>query len=211
MSSLKRLDHKLLSYVFEKCLSDEVTTTSMTEFPCTFPCAWHGQTFDIYKYLGNFKTTWTFNSDGQTSVFTDQTNNTVTYRCHQIMERFLILREEGLDNFICLQIIYDLAKPLEFILESSLNAFSKGSFDCLKPSTCSSPAACNMNDTIPKTCAITTTENLTTTVKQTTTVPENLRTTVKQTTTVPEITSPPEPTKTTKSQCGKKNHTQNSN
>lgn len=66
--------------------------SGMTEFPCIFPCAWHGQTFDIYEYLGNFKTTWTFNSDGQTSVFTDQTNNSVTYRCHQIMERFLILR-----------------------------------------------------------------------------------------------------------------------
>ncbi|XP_076076068.1 uncharacterized protein LOC143046900 isoform X3 [Mytilus galloprovincialis] len=167
----------------------------MTEFPCIFPCAWHGQTFDIYEYLGNFKTTWTFNSGGQTSVFTDQTNNSVTYRCHQIMERFLILREEGLDNFICLQIIYDLAKPLEFILGSSLNAIPIGSFGCIKPSTCSS-RACNMNDIIPKECPITTTENLTTTVKTTTTIPE--------------ITSPPESTKTTKSQCVKKNHNHNS-
>ncbi|XP_071133262.1 uncharacterized protein [Mytilus edulis] len=253
-------------------------SAGMTEYPCTFPCAWHGQTFDIYL-VGKFRNTWMFNSDGETSVVTEETNDTVTYRCHQITERFLILREEGSDIFICLQIIYDLAKLLEFKLGDSKtslnasphilvnqtgeitnicgicgntggagNAVVSGSpkpsqlilsLGCYKPSTCSSPLACNMNDIIPQKCPITTTENLTTTVKQTTTVPENLTTTVKQTTTVPEnltttvkqtttvpenltttakqtttvpeITSPPEPTKTTKSQCGKKNRSQNSN
>ncbi|XP_071133263.1 uncharacterized protein [Mytilus edulis] len=223
-------------------------SAGMTEYPCTFPCAWHGQTFDIYL-VGKFRNTWMFNSDGETSVVTEETNDTVTYRCHQITERFLILREEGSDIFICLQIIYDLAKLLEFKLgdsKTSLNVSGSPkpsqlilSLGCYKPSTCSSPLACNMNDIIPQKCPITTTENLTTTVKQTTTVPENLTTTVKQTTTVPEnltttvkqtttvpenltttakqtttvpeITSPPEPTKTTKSQCGKKNRSQNSN
>ncbi|XP_063446839.1 uncharacterized protein LOC134726369 [Mytilus trossulus] len=143
----------------------------------------------------------------------------------------VIKLEEGLDNFICVQIIYDLAKPLEFILDSSLNgsphilvnqtgeitnicgicgnnavgkavvsgspkpSYSILSFGCIKPSTCSSRRACNMNDTIPKECPITTTENLTTTVKQTTTLLE--------------ITSSPESKKTTKRQCGKKNHSHN--
>ncbi|CAC5361898.1 unnamed protein product [Mytilus coruscus] len=68
--------------------------------------------------------------------------------------------------------------------------------ECIKPSTCFlGPEACNMNDTIPKECPITTTGNSTTTVEPTTT---------------PEITTPQESTKTTKSQCSKKNHNHNS-
>ncbi|VDI07576.1 Hypothetical predicted protein [Mytilus galloprovincialis] len=86
----------------------------MTEFPCSFPCPWHNQTF--LEYSSRFYE-WMFNADGRTSTLYSDIGDIYNIRCHQITERFLIVREEGTDNFRCLSINYNPETPLEFIME----------------------------------------------------------------------------------------------
>lgn len=57
----------------------------ITEFQCTFPSPWTGQTFDIFSW------TWIFDSDCQTITVPNPAGPTQTWLCHQITERFLIV------------------------------------------------------------------------------------------------------------------------
>ncbi|CAG2231891.1 unnamed protein product [Mytilus edulis] len=199
--------HKLKIIVIYFMFSLFEFSAGMTEFPCYFPCPWHNQTFrdsmDFYY--------WTFNADGRTSILGDSEGSFI-FRCHQITERFLILREEGTNYFRCFPINYHPDIPLEFISGgwnvfssvhhttafTDLCAFCKVpdfvifwtvatplplSLGCNRPSSCAPPGeVCNTSDTIPKACPTTTASPPTTT------------------------TDP----KTTKSNCGKKQHTRSS-
>ncbi|CAC5360867.1 EPHA8 [Mytilus coruscus] len=89
------------------------------------------------------------------------------------------------------------------------------SLACDIPSTCTRPPGipCNMNDTIPKGCLVTTTEcpktttePTKTTTEPTTTTTDPVTSTIEPTITTTEpTTTTTEPTKTTKRDCGKKN------
>ncbi|CAC5408275.1 unnamed protein product [Mytilus coruscus] len=90
-------------------------SAGVTEFPCTFPSPWMGQTFSFTT--SGFDGNWKFNTDCQTSVFTTNmglSSASVTWLCHQITERFLIVRVQGSDNFVCFPIFFNLANPLKF-------------------------------------------------------------------------------------------------
>ncbi|CAG2238432.1 unnamed protein product [Mytilus edulis] len=143
-------------------------------------------------------------------------------RCYQITERFIITRVKDTDDFECFGIFYDIDSPLKFQYQTAkLNSFdnsteeltdiqlcdicpgklseiyeahSRNIYACNLPSTCTSGTStlCNMNDIIPRGCAVTTTESPTTTTEQTTTTSEA------------ETTK--EPTKTTKRSLWKEKH-----
>ncbi|XP_076079033.1 uncharacterized protein LOC143049185 isoform X2 [Mytilus galloprovincialis] len=187
--------HKLKIIVIYFMFSLFEFSAGMTEFPCSFPCPWHNQTFR--EYSSRFYE-WMFNADGRTSTLYSDIGDIYNIRCHQITERFLIVREEGTDNFRCLSINYNPETPLEFIMEgwneftsanqttafTDLCAFCKepdypfswtiatplpASVGCNRPSSCSPPGeVCSSSKTIPKACPTTTASPPTTTDPKTT-------------------------------------------
>ncbi|XP_063447512.1 uncharacterized protein LOC134727056 [Mytilus trossulus] len=92
----------LLFFLFE-------ISAGTTEFPCKFPCEWRNKTFNIYE-AGKPTYTWKFSSDGETSIV----SNSVQLQCHQITERFLIVRANQGNQFICYAIFYDTGSPVKF-------------------------------------------------------------------------------------------------
>ncbi|XP_071133280.1 uncharacterized protein [Mytilus edulis] len=88
----------LLFFMFE-------ISAGITEFPCKFPCEWRNKTFNINGG------TWKFSSDGETSIY----GGSVILRCHQITERFLIVRmKQEIDDYVCFTIFYDIGSPVKF-------------------------------------------------------------------------------------------------
>ncbi|XP_071135040.1 uncharacterized protein [Mytilus edulis] len=104
--------HNLKKIVIYLMFSILEFSAGMTEYPCYFPCPWHNQTFGDYNH--NFSETWTFNADGRTSTILIETR--LNFICHQITEKFLILRLEGTDSFRCFSINYNPDIPLEFVM-----------------------------------------------------------------------------------------------
>ncbi|VDH98968.1 Hypothetical predicted protein [Mytilus galloprovincialis] len=155
-------------------------SAGMTEFPCKYPCPWRNKTFIVYQDGDTFLT-WKFDNDGETSMF-----GPIRYLCHQITERFLIMRVAGNDFFRCVSIFYDIGSPLKFPFQYKVSGSpptspAVNSLPCDMPSTCTRTTGipCSKNDTIPKGCLVTTTEPIKTTT---------------------------EPAKNTKRRCRKKNH-----
>ncbi|CAC5408279.1 unnamed protein product [Mytilus coruscus] len=219
-----RTDNNFRQNVIYLSLFVFTIAAGVTEFPCTFPSPWIGQTFSI-TILGLNAGNWKFNADCQTSVFTTNlgpSTTSETWLCHQITERFLIVRVQGSDNFVCFPIFSNLANPLKFTFGSSASTTFENQTgeltdiceickqpavaavalasptqppDCEIPSMCSTPGiACASNDIIPKGsgCPILTTETSTTTIFVSTT------TTQEPTTTTPEpTTTTPVPTTAT--------------
>ncbi|XP_071128040.1 uncharacterized protein [Mytilus edulis] len=85
-------------------------SAAVTEFPCTFPSPWSNQSFSISTF-GTHLDYWQFNTDCQTYT----TNVGMTWLCHQITERFLVVRLQGSEDFSCYPIFYNLqGAPLMF-------------------------------------------------------------------------------------------------
>ncbi|XP_071166825.1 mucin-2-like isoform X2 [Mytilus edulis] len=202
-------------------------SAAVTEFPCTFPSPWINQTFSV-MIMGFPAGNWQFNADCQTSTFTTS-QSSETWLCHQITERFLVVRVQGSEDFACFPIFYNLqGAPFMFTFGSNGNtqfvnqtgeftdiceickkpvatatakASSTLSQSCDIPSMCTSPGTpCSANDVIPKGSGCPIPTP--TTTEPTTTTPE-------PTTTTPVPTTTPEPKTTThgyRSHCRKRNH-----
>ncbi|XP_071142561.1 uncharacterized protein [Mytilus edulis] len=186
----------------------------MTEFPCHFPCPWHNKTFTFYFSGEAAGRTWEFYADGQTSLMSDEPPY-ILYKCYQITERFLIVREGDSDDFRCFPIYYDPEIPLEFIM-GGWNGFRftnhTGEFTnlcdfCKEPRFIQALSATgppsistlSLNCTRPSTCSppggVCDKSDTISKACPTTTVPT--------TTTADPTTTTSDPT-TTKSHCGKK-------
>ncbi|VDH98969.1 Hypothetical predicted protein [Mytilus galloprovincialis] len=183
-------------------------SAGMTEFPCKYPCPWRNKTFIVYQDGDTFLT-WKFDNDGETSMF-----GPIRYLCHQITERFLIMRVAGNDFFRCVSIFYDIGSPLKFpfqykdkYLKNQIGDIKDVCEACVPPmhiyeavvsgSPPTSPAVNSLPCDMPSTCT------------RTTGIPCSKNDTIPKgclVTTTEPIKTTTEPAKNTKRRCRKKNH-----